>query len=770
MTEDCFKLQESGLRAGAAGGQLDHNPEAVEILRQVQRYADTWDELEGELGEYGFADERPAAVEIAEEELADERYGDDEFSGLRPAGEGFAGEDHAGEGFSDDRCAEEGLPDDKCAETEKEAKFNDAIEEGDWFQAEEEFSGGDVAAGPTDRSPGGLSSESVPTGDFAGPGVGDGRGDWGQFDGDERRGSGPFNALEWSSGLAGGQQSHGEDGAREPTWQDADACRVPRQQGVLHQQGVPHQHRQSLRQGSGPAGTTGFTDALMAGPNDGRLTTHGAAGRPPSPNLGPGRGPDSGIASACRVPVAAIDLLHLRAASRGVAKYFGAPGSAAREAAAPGVASRAWGGAQRPGERAQAGAGAAGGSRFMAQGGAFSGAGALAAGGQAAKLVQGTLTKFLGIKRKREKGEGGLVQMDIGSYFGLPSRRVGGHSTGPGGAGAGKAGTGPVSAPATGGGQRGPGAQSGWGRGAREVRPCPFYKKMPGVCVVCAFSEAGHRWLRPVPMGATQVIDGVEVTFIPANHCPGAALILFRLRGGGAGGGRTILHTGDFRACAAMQAYPHLRGARIDSLYLDTTYCNPRYRFPTQLEVIQFVIATARAAVEHNARVMIAVGAYSIGKERVFLAVAQALDVKICVDKRRQRILSSLDWPELAERLTLDGTCTPLHVLPLRCLHPLRLREHMQRYARRFTAALGFRPTGVPYSEHSSFLELKEFVQFLRPGAIIPTVNVGRAAERERMQALFTLWIRAAQQNPAKAAPAPGPLASGPLGDVTASV
>jgi DNA cross-link repair 1A protein len=48
---------------------------------------------------------------------------------------------------------------------------------------------------------------------------------------------------------------------------------------------------------------------------------------------------------------------------------------------------------------------------------------------------------------------------------------------------------------------------------------------------------------------------------------------------------------------------------------------------------------------------------------------------------------------------------------------------------------------GIPYSEHSSFTELKRFVQFLKPAEIIPTVNVEHATKRNAMTKYFRQWL-----------------------------
>ncbi|KAK1758266.1 hypothetical protein QBC47DRAFT_450506 [Echria macrotheca] len=92
--------------------------------------------------------------------------------------------------------------------------------------------------------------------------------------------------------------------------------------------------------------------------------------------------------------------------------------------------------------------------------------------------------------------------------------------------------------------------------------------------------------------------EGVSVTMIPANHCPGSSLFLFEKAVAGKKTHR-ILHCGDFRACPAHVSHPELRPEtvhaisgktcqqKIDVCYLDTTYLNPRYSFPPQDDVVR---------------------------------------------------------------------------------------------------------------------------------------------------------------------------------------
>ncbi|KAK6358477.1 hypothetical protein TWF730_007811 [Orbilia blumenaviensis] len=336
---------------------------------------------------------------------------------------------------------------------------------------------------------------------------------------------------------------------------------------------------------------------------------------------------------------------------------------------------------------------------------------------------------------------------------------------------------------------------------------------------------------------------GATVTMIDANHCPGSSLFLFEKTISSPRGTRhqRILHCGDFRASAKHLRHPLLSVAkknRIDICYLDTTYLNPKYAFPPQKQVIEacmelcisldreaeegkelgfgesrvdgggiekFTISKAstgeasgstserlanvvRPTVKTKGKLLVVVGTYSIGKERICMGIAQALNCKIYAPANKQRICAALEDHELNSRLTSDPHVAQVHMTPLMEIRPETLKEYLSSFKHRFTKIVGFRPSGwnyrpptgrlvdspqvqtvlnsqawksnygvaqmvpqrgstaevkcfgVPYSEHSSFRELTAFCCALDIVRIIPTVNVGSAKSREKMKMWFEKW------------------------------
>ncbi|KIW19709.1 hypothetical protein PV08_00283 [Exophiala spinifera] len=350
--------------------------------------------------------------------------------------------------------------------------------------------------------------------------------------------------------------------------------------------------------------------------------------------------------------------------------------------------------------------------------------------------------------------------------------------------------------------------------------------------------------------------NGVSVTMIPANHCPGSSLYLFEKVTGknrdGTPKTTRILHCGDFRACPAHVNHPLLqpdvmcsitgqaKQQVIDTCYLDTTYLTPKYSFPSQSDVIdacsQMCISLSKEIVDLNddwertkadragstmkkfleqgedalpkqegdesntkpkrrGRLLVVIGTYSIGKERICLGIAKAMGSKIYAPPAKMRICKCLEDDELNARLTSNPLEAQVHMQTLMEIRAETLHEYMTSYKGHFARVVGFRPTGwsyrpptsrftenpavntvltsdgwksrfsmrdlapqrgstresncfgVPYSEHSSFRELTMFCCALRINRVIPTVNVGSARSREKMKGWIEKWEAEKRKN-----------------------
>ncbi|XP_055104594.1 DNA cross-link repair 1A protein [Symphalangus syndactylus] len=268
-----------------------------------------------------------------------------------------------------------------------------------------------------------------------------------------------------------------------------------------------------------------------------------------------------------------------------------------------------------------------------------------------------------------------------------------------------------------------------------------------------------EQYIHPLPLDTECIVNGVKVVLLDANHCPGAVMILFYLPNG-----TVILHTGDFRADPSMER-SLLADQKVHVLYLDTTYCSPEYTFPSQQEVIRFAINTAFEAVTLNPHALVVCGTYSIGKEKVFLAIADVLGSKVGMSQEKYKTLQCLNIPEINSLITTDMCSSLVHLLPMMQINFKGLQSHLKKCGGKYNQILAFRPTGwthsnkftriadvipqtkgnisiygIPYSEHSSYLEMKHFVQWLKPQKIIPTVNVGTWKSRSTMEKYFREW------------------------------
>ncbi|CAI0450960.1 unnamed protein product [Linum tenue] len=260
----------------------------------------------------------------------------------------------------------------------------------------------------------------------------------------------------------------------------------------------------------------------------------------------------------------------------------------------------------------------------------------------------------------------------------------------------------------------------------------------------------------PLPLRETALLDGSEVTLVDANHCPGAVQFLFKVPAKSSTTGfEMYVHTGDFRYISSMSEDALLRGfIGCDAVFLDTTYCNPKYVFPAQDEAVDYVVSVIDSVRKEclDKRVLFLIATYVIGKERILLETARRCKTKVLVDGKKMEVLRVLGYGE-TEGFTEDVLESDVHVVGWNVLGEtwpyfrpnfVKMAEIMAE--RGYSRVVGFVPTGwtyevkrnkfavrtkdscevhlVPYSEHSNYDELREYVKLLRPKRVIPTVGV----------------------------------------------
>ncbi|XP_066312342.1 DNA ligase 6 isoform X3 [Miscanthus floridulus] len=256
-------------------------------------------------------------------------------------------------------------------------------------------------------------------------------------------------------------------------------------------------------------------------------------------------------------------------------------------------------------------------------------------------------------------------------------------------------------------------------------------------------------------VGVRISVDGWSVTAVDANHCPGAVQFLFASPGPSA---ERYVHTGDFRYTESMTRDANLlEFVRADAVFLDTTYCNPKFTFLSQEDSVDYVVNAIKRVKDESSvsgeRVLCLIATYAVGKERILLEVARRCGCSIHVDSRKMKILTVLGFGGENGVFTEDATGTDVHVIGWNILGEtwpyfqpnfVKMKEIMME--RGYARAVGFVPTGwmyetkkegfavrvkdsleihlVPYSEHSSYNELRDYIKFLHPKRVIPTVGV----------------------------------------------
>jgi len=101
-------------------------------------------------------------------------------------------------------------------------------------------------------------------------------------------------------------------------------------------------------------------------------------------------------------------------------------------------------------------------------------------------------------------------------------------------------------------------------------------------------------------------------------------------------------------------------------------------------------------------RLLVVCGTYSIGKERICMGIARALDCKIWAPPGKMRICAALEDPELMSRMTNDPKEAQIHMQMLMELRPETLNDYLTSYKPHFSRIVGFRPSGWNYRPPNS--------------------------------------------------------------------
>uniref|UniRef100_A0A3P8TYA3 5' exonuclease Apollo n=1 Tax=Amphiprion percula TaxID=161767 RepID=A0A3P8TYA3_AMPPE len=237
--------------------------------------------------------------------------------------------------------------------------------------------------------------------------------------------------------------------------------------------------------------------------------------------------------------------------------------------------------------------------------------------------------------------------------------------------------------------------------------------------------QVKEQWIHPLELGDPHLLplddigkERLTVTLIDANHCPGSVMFLFEGYFG------SILYTGDFRYTPSMLREPCLRtNTTIDVLYLDNTNCDPNRTLPTRQRATQQIKEIIRRHPNHT----VVIGLYTLGKESLLLELAMEFKTWVEVSFERMETLKALELPDVFTTETGAGRIRAVDQSEI-CFSALHQWNNEQPTLAILPTSrpwVSFHPNVhvVPYSDHSSYQELEDFVSALKPTSLVPIVG-----------------------------------------------
>ncbi|XP_077194103.1 protein artemis isoform X2 [Paroedura picta] len=252
--------------------------------------------------------------------------------------------------------------------------------------------------------------------------------------------------------------------------------------------------------------------------------------------------------------------------------------------------------------------------------------------------------------------------------------------------------------------------------------------------------------------------EDIVVTLLPAGHCPGSVMFLFQ------GGNGTVLYTGDFRLAKGEAARMELlhsgnRVKDIQSMYLDTTFCDPKfYQIPSREECLKGILELVRSWITLSLYHVVWLNCKAAyGYEYLFMNMSEEFGIQVHVN----RLNMFKNMPEILSHVTSDRH-TQIHA----CRHPRddelfrgnRLPCGMTSQDGRRLHIISIKPSTMWFGErtrktnvivrtgessyracfsfHSSYSEIQDFLNYVRPVNVYPNVIPVGTTEDKVMEIL----------------------------------
>ena len=238
---------------------------------------------------------------------------------------------------------------------------------------------------------------------------------------------------------------------------------------------------------------------------------------------------------------------------------------------------------------------------------------------------------------------------------------------------------------------------------------------------------------------------GMRVTLFPAGHIAGSAQAFIET----AGGGGSVLYTGDFKLRASLSSEP-TQWTQADTLIMETTFGLPRYRFPPTADVLAQIVKFCREAIEEDV-VPVLLG-YSLGKSQEILCALAKAGLPAMLHGavyRMTEIYRELrpEFPQF-ERYVPGGTDGKVLICPpsanqSRMLQKIKARRTAMLSGWAVDPGAVYRyqtDAAFPLSDHADYDDLLRYVELVKPRRVLTLHGYAAAFARDLRQRGIEAW------------------------------